>query len=68
MKSKEFVEKVQRIEIKNGTIFDVIKENKKIGEIGVIKSQIMYLNFDNNNIPTDILVGNYDFIQQIEGE
>ena len=68
MNSQEFSQKVFQKQIKNGTIFDVSKENIKIGQVGVIRDTVVYLEFKDGVIPSDLLVGNYEFTEVIEGE
>lgn len=61
MKTQEFIKKVNEKSIKNGTIFDVLKNNKKIGQVGVIRGTIVYFEFVDNEIPVDLLIGDYIF-------
>ena len=67
MNTGEFMQKIVKKEIKNGTIFDVYKNDSKIGQVGVVRDVIVYFEFTNNNIPKDLLIGEYDFIE-VEGE
>lgn len=68
MNSQEFSQKVFQKGIKNGTIFDVMKGKEKIGQVGVIRDTVVYFEFKNNEIPSDLLVGDYEFIEIIEVE
>lgn len=61
MKTQEFIKKVNEKSIKNGTIFDVLKNNTKIGQVGVIRGTIVYFEFVDNEIPVDLLIGDYIF-------
>ena len=63
MDSKEFTQNVLKQSIKNGTIFDVIHEEDKIGQVGVIRDNIVYLEFKDETIPVDLLTGEYKFIE-----
>lgn len=67
MRSNEFSEKVYKKEIKNGTIFDVLIQNKKIGQVAVVRDSIVYFDFENNVVPQDLLIGDYIF-EEIEEE
>lgn len=67
MNSKEFIQEVKSKTIKNGTIFDVIKEDENIGQVGVIRDTIVYLEFKNSVIPSDLLTGDYEFKEVEEG-
>lgn len=59
MKSTDFIVKVNKKEIKNGTKFNVYLENKKIGVVGVIDTTVVYL--DMATIPVDLYTENYIF-------
>lgn len=59
MKSTDFIVKVNKKEIKNGTKFNVYHENKKIGVVGVIDTTVVYL--DMATIPVDLYTENYIF-------
>ena len=61
MYSKEFAQKLEEQTIKNGTIFNVFKGVNFIGQVGVIRDTIVYLDFKNNVIPVDLLTGEYKF-------
>ena len=67
MNCQEFTQKVHEQLIANGTIFNVLDGEEKIGQVGVIRTTIVYLEFNNSEIPNDILTGNYLF-EMIEGE
>lgn len=58
----DFVNNLQNKRIKNGTKFEVFDNNDiKLGIVGVIDTTIVYL--DMPNIPADLLVGDYRFIE-----
>ena len=66
MNSQEFSKKVFEQLIKNGTIFDVLKDEEQIGQVGVIRDTIVYFEFKDNVIPVDLLTGEYKF-NEVEG-
>jgi len=65
MNSQEFSQKVFKKEIKNGTIYNVKKDDEILGQVGVIRTVIV--NLDGKDFPADMLVGDYYF-EDVEGE
>ena len=61
MNGLELLEKINKLEIANGTIFNVLNEsNETIGRIGVIEKNITFLNFE--NIPENLYSTKYKFV------
>ena len=63
MNANEFTDKVKKLEIKNGTKFEVYKGETLITTIGIIDTKIIYL--EQKQIPADMLINDEYYYKEI---